>query len=111
MTPATSAAPTTGGRASGPDAAAVGPEDDVRVEDADERLEVAGARRREEGVDDATLDRQVGVRVRRALADPAARPARQLAGRGRRLPDDLGDLVERHREDVVEHERQALGGA
>ncbi len=33
-----------------------------------------------------------------------------MAGGGRCLPDDLGDLVERDREDIVEHERQPLGG-
>ena len=41
---------------------------------------------------------------------PAARPAGELARRGRRAADDRRDLVERHREHVVQHERQPLGG-
>jgi hypothetical protein len=39
----------------------------------------------------------------------AARPACELARGGRRAVDDRGDLVERHGEHVVQHERQALG--
>ena len=42
--------------------AAVGPQHDVGVEHGDERLEVALARRGEEGVDDLPLGGQVGVR-------------------------------------------------
>ena len=40
---------------------------------------------------------------------PAAAPARELPRRGRRAAHDEGDLVERHGEHVVQHERQPLG--
>ena len=35
---------------------------------------------------------------------------RELSGRIRRPPQDLGDLVEWHGERVVQHERETLGG-
>ena len=89
--------------------AAVHPEDDLGVEDPEQRVEVPGSGRRQERVDDATLDGHVGVRARRALADASPGATRQLTGGRGRLADDVGDLVERHGKDVVEHERQALG--
>ena len=55
------------------------------------------------------LGHQVGVRVGRGLVDAAPRPAGQLAGGLRRPLDDRRDLVERHGEHVVQHERQPLG--
>ena len=79
------------------------------IEDAHKGIEIASARGGEEGVDDPTLNGEVGVGVRRALLDPTARSAGQLPGRGRGAANDLGDLVERDGEDVVEDERQALG--
>ena len=39
-------------------------QNDVRIEDRDEAIEVAAARGREEGVDDLALTGQVGVRSR-----------------------------------------------
>ena len=42
-------------------------------------------------------------------ADPAARPAGELARRLGRAVDDRRDLVERHGEHVVQHEREPLG--
>jgi hypothetical protein len=42
--------------------------------------------------------------------NPASRPAGQFLGRHRRTLDDRGDLVERHREHIVQHERDSLGG-
>ena len=86
-------------------------EHDVGVEQREQRVEVAAARGREEGVDDLALPAQIGVRRRRS------RPARG-AGRGWRAagprpasaPTMRRDLVERHGEHVVQHERQPLGG-
>jgi hypothetical protein len=49
---------------------------------------------------------------RRARGAPrGAPPARQLASRLGGAVDDRRDLVEGHGEDVVEHEREPLGGA
>jgi hypothetical protein len=42
--------------------------------------------------------------------DAAAGAAGELAGRGRGAFDDGGDLVERHGEHVVQHEREPFGG-
>ena len=66
-----------------PDAnrAAVGPEDHVRVQDLEQRLEVALARGREEGVDDLALGVEVGVGDRSLALDVAAGTARELARR------------------------------
>src|SRR5215831_1777460 len=75
-------------------------EDHLGVEHPHQRLEVAGPRRRQEGVDDPALERDVAVRLRGGLY-PAAGPAGELAGRVRAPPHDPGDLVEGHREDVV----------
>ena len=43
-----------------------------------------------------------------AALDPPPGPAGQLAGGGRRAADDRRDVLERHGEQVVEHEGQAL---
>jgi hypothetical protein len=42
--------------------------------------------------------------------DAASRAAGQLAGGWSVASDDRGDLLERHAEHVVQHERDALGG-
>jgi hypothetical protein len=52
--------------------APVHPEDHVRVEHAQQGLEIPGSRRGKERVDDATLDRQIGIRARRASWRAAA---------------------------------------
>ncbi len=75
----------------------------------EQRVEVARARGRHERVDDLALTHLVGIGARRGAAHAAPRPARELAGRVRCPADDLGDLVERHAEHVVEDEREALG--
>src|SRR5690242_2385020 len=85
-------------------------EDHAGVEDLDQGLEVPGPCRRQEGVDHPALQRDVAVRLRGGL-HPAAGPAGELAGRVRAAVDHPGDLVERHREDVVQDEREALGRA
>ena len=73
-------------------------------------LEVTGAGRREERIDDRPLAGQVHVGHGRA-PHPATGTARELARRGWRPADDRGDVVERHAEHVVQHERHALGGS
>ena len=69
------------------------------------------ARGREEGLDDLSLG--VGIGVGDGVLGPhaPAGAARQLAGRLGGAVDDRRDLVEGHGEDVVEHEREPLGGA
>ncbi len=89
---------------------AVGSQHDVRVEHRNECIEVATARRGEEGIDDLPLARAVTVGRRRGAFHPPTRPARELAGRRRRAPDDGCDLLERHPEHVVQHEGEPLGG-
>jgi hypothetical protein len=88
---------------------AVGPQHHVGVEDGDQPLEVAVAGRGEERVDHLALPGHVGLGRRRRTADPAPAAAGQLAGGGRGAVDHRADLVERHREHVVQHERQPLG--
>ena len=84
---------------------------DVRVEHRQQPGEVAAARSREEGIDGGPLVRPVRIGSLSCSLDPdpPAGPAGELAGRGRRAPDDLGNLVEGHGEHVVEDERDALG--
>jgi hypothetical protein len=81
----------------------------VRVEEREQRFEVATPRRGQERLDDLAPPRQARVRRGTAL-DPAPGPARELPGRRRSLVDHRRDLVERHREHVVQHERDPLGG-
>ena len=88
--------------------AAVGAQHDIRMQHRDERVEVAVARRREERVDDLALAGRVAVGRRRLPHAPAC-AAGELARRGRRAGHDQRDLVERHREHVVQDERQPLG--
>ena len=88
---------------------AIGPQHGVGVQDGDEAVEVAVARGGQEGVDQLALARTVALGLAHRAAYPAPRAGRELAGCGRRAVDDGRDLLERHREHVVEHEGQALG--
>lgn len=87
----------------------VEPQHHVRVEHRDQAREVALARGRQERLGHRPLLREVGVGGRRGRLHAAAGSARQLAGRERRATNDGRDLVEGHREEVVEHEGQPLG--
>lgn len=62
--------------------AAVGAQDDLGVEDGDERLDVPVAGGGEEGVDGRPPAGEIGVGYRRLSLDAAAGPARELPGRG-----------------------------
>ncbi len=89
--------------------AALGPQDDVRIEHRDKPLEVALPRGRQEGLDHLTLGADVGIGVRGCGPHPPAGAAGKLThGLGRAI-DDRGDLVEGDREHVVQHERESLG--
>ena len=83
----------------------------VRVEQSDERLEVTVARGSEKRVHDLALDGAIGIGCGARRLHPAAGPARQLPCRGRGAPQDRGDLVEGHREHVVQNERKPFGGS
>jgi hypothetical protein len=86
-------------------------EHDVGVEHREERVEVTLARRGEEGVDDLSLAAEVGLRDGGGPADPPAGEAGKLARCLGGAAHDEGDLVVGHGEQVVQHERQSLGGA
>lgn len=87
----------------------VGAQDDVRVEDGEQRVEVASVGGSEEGVDERRVTEAIHLLGRVLLPHARARPARELAGRRHAAVDDRGDVVERNREHVVEDERDALG--
>ena len=84
---------------------------DLGVEHGDEGFEIAVAGGRHEGVDELALAAEVRVRHGRLALHTPAGAAGQLARRLGRSVDDRRDLVEGHGEDVVQHEREALGRA
>jgi hypothetical protein len=88
---------------------AVGPEHDVRVEHREQCLEVTAARRGHEGLDDLPLAGEIRLGQRGRSLYPTASAARELPCRGGRAPDHRSDLLERHGEQVVQHERDPLG--
>ena len=88
--------------------AEVGAEDDIGVEDGDQRVEIPVPGGGEEGVHGPALPAGVGVGHGRSL-DAAAGPAGQLPGRLRRAVHDRGDLLERYVEHVVQHKGQPFG--
>ena len=92
-----------------PGTAAIRAQHDVRIQHLHEGAQVPGSRSGEERVDDAPLNRQVRVGLRSIAADAPACTARELSGGLRRSAEDAGDLVERHREDVVQDEGEPLG--
>jgi len=93
------------------DRRAVGAEHGIGVEKGDERFVVPLPGGGQERVDDLLLAPPVpGGDLVGALHAPSS-PAGELAGGRRRAPDDRGDVVEGHGEEVVEHEGEALGGS
>ena len=86
----------------------VDPHHHAGVEEGEQRVEVSGARGRQERGDDLAL----AARSASGEGAPRARGAERgwpAGGRLGRAVDDRGDLGERHREHVVQHERQSLG--
>ncbi len=83
---------------------------DVRVEHREQGVEGTFARGGEEGVDHFSLIGEIGVLNPRSSPHPAACAARELPCRSLRALHDRSNLVEGHGEDVVQHEREALGG-
>ena len=88
-------------------AALVGAQDDVGVEDREQPLEVAAVGGGQERVHDLAVG---GGRLGVGALHAPPRPRRELTRRGRRAVHDRRDVLERHREQVVQDERQALGG-
>ena len=87
---------------------AVCSQDSVRVEHGHERLEVPETRGGQESYDHLLLAASVrGAHLVAALDAPAS-TAGQLSSSARRPADDRRDVLERHREQVVEHECEAL---
>jgi DNA-binding CsgD family transcriptional regulator/tetratricopeptide (TPR) repeat protein len=92
----------------GPDDGLVGPDHHVRVQHCDQRAEVAVARGGEEGLHDLAPPGQVSVGGGVRSLDPPAGTGGQLPGRGGGAFHDRRDLLEGHREHVVQDERQPL---
>mgnify|MGYP000017537056 CR=1 FL=1 len=82
------------------------PQRDLGVQEREQPVEVTLPRRREEGRDDRSLRLPVARRLR--PPDLAPGPAGQHLGGVRGPAEDLSDVGERHREHVVQHERQPL---
>ena len=82
----------------------------VRVEHLQQPCEVSVPRCREKRIDHCALLLPFIGWTMRVLYLPAA-PAGEHLGSVGGPADDLTDLLERHREHVVQHERQPLGGA
>jgi hypothetical protein len=90
------------------DAASVGEHDGVGIEDADQCFDVVRLPRRSQPPDHLGLvDRSARRRALRTTAQTCRRG--ELAGCRRRAVEDLADLGERVPEDVMQHERHALG--
>jgi len=62
-------------------------------------------------VDNFSLAGEIGVGNRGRSPHPTACAARELPCRGRGAPHDGSDLVERHGEHVVQHDREPLDGS
>ena len=86
----------------------VGAQHHVGIEDGEEPVEVAVVRGGEEGLDDLALLVEAGVGHDALALHPAPRAAGQLPRRLGRAVHDRRDVGERHREHVVEHEREPL---
>jgi hypothetical protein len=87
----------------------VGPQHHVGIQQRHQRLEVTAARGSQERVHDGSLAAEIGVGDSGSALDSAAGAAGEHLGRVWGAAQDGGDLVERHREHVVEHERDPLG--
>src|SRR5262249_5753652 len=88
---------------------AIDAQGDLRVEQLEQRVEVSLTRSSQKRIDEPLLLRQLDVRLEARTLDAAARPARELARSVGATPDNRRDLVERHREHVVQNEREPLG--
>src|SRR6266566_9616445 len=88
----------------------VGSEHDIWVEHREKCVEVTAARGSEESVDYFSLRCEIDVGSRGRSLHPAACATRELSCRGWGASHDGSNLVERYGEEVVQHERETLGG-
>ena len=109
---ATMSAPWSTARPAGRDGGGIGGQRDIGVQQRDEGREVAAAGRGEERGGHLPLAGEVGGAIRAGrTAYPATGPAGELPRRVGRAPEHGRHLGERHREHVVQHEREPLGRA
>ena len=106
---ATLSAPTTGRSDGLLDSAAVAQEDDVRREDVEQALQVAGLDRPPERLERVSGLGRGNDPARPARGDVGPRPVGDLADRGRALVDGFGDLVVLQVEHLAQHEHRPLG--
>jgi hypothetical protein len=91
------------------DPAAVGQQDDVRREDVEQALQVAGVDRPLERIEHVPGLGRGRAPARLARGDVRPRPVGDLADGGGTLADGLGDLVVIQVEDLAQHEHRPLG--
>jgi hypothetical protein len=91
------------------DSAAVAQEDDVRREQVEQALQIAGLGRPLERLECAPDLGRGNDLARPARRDVGPRPVRDLADRGRALADGLGDLAVGQIEHLAQHEYHPLG--
>jgi hypothetical protein len=83
-------------------------EDGVGVQNGYDSLEVAVPRGGEEGVDNGPLPGEVYIRCGGPVTHPVTGTAGQLPRRGGSALNQRGNLLERHGEEIVQHEREPL---
>src|SRR6266568_7321515 len=88
----------------------IGSKHSIWVEHRKKGVEVTTARGSEEGVDYFSLAGEIDVGISGRSLHPPTCAARKLPCRGRGAPHDGCNLVERYGEEVVQHERETLGG-
>src|SRR6266567_70976 len=88
----------------------IGSKHRIWVEHRKKGVEVTTARGSEEGVDYFSLACEIDVGICGRSLHPPTCAARKLPCRGRGAPHDGCNLVERYGEEVVQHERETLGG-
>ena len=89
----------------------VGHEDGARIEQRQQGAEIPAPGGSQEGGDHFPLPGPRGIRCRGRSLHPAPGPAGELPRRHRGTVNDCADLAERHIEDVVQDEREPLGGS
>ena len=89
----------------------VGHEHGARIEQREQGAEIPAPGGSQEGGDHFPLPGPRGIRCRGRSLHSAPSPAGELPRRHRGTVNDGADLAERHTEDVVQDEREPLGGS
>jgi hypothetical protein len=87
----------------------IGAEHDIGIEHREQALEIAVTGGCQERFDDLALPAEIGLRDLRRALHAAAGAAGELPCRGWRASHDRRDLLERHREHIVEHKGKPFG--